>query len=324
MYCRVNIVSLNWGRGPKLEFEYLGKIVTPVELREKAKKGFLQPTLNLTQNSIEIYVGLRGSNGISHPYKLELSLKDPLKLIDYSRKSILNLGDTGSFDEHGIVPTCIQDFGKIQYLHYAGYQKSKSAPFLIFSGKAVSNNYGESWTKLSNVPYLDRNNSNTCFRVIHSIVNFEGKDFYFFGGGSTWVKIDNKMAPTYDIKVLIRNKNNAEEDIEKTAVSLNGLRRIGRPNIYKSASGFGMFLSIQGFTGQYKIAHTFSNNLLSWQTNLLPIKINNLPLSCSDMIAYPNILVGDTISYLFFNGNKMGLDGIHVATIASSDLMNNF
>ena len=307
-----------------MEFEYLGNVVTPDKLRNSAKKGFLQPTLNLTQNTIEIYAGLRGSNGISHPYKLEASLNDPLKIVDYSRESILELGEIGSFDEHGIVPTYIQDFGKTQYLHYAGYQKSKSAPFLIFSGKAVSNNYGKSWDKLSNTPYLDRNNSNTCFRVIHTIVNFEGKDFYFFGGGSTWVRIEKRLVPMYDIKLLIREKNSSPKSVEKTVIPLNGLRRIGRPNIYTRKRGFGMFLSTQSFEGQYRIAHTFSHDLLNWESDLVPVNIKNLPISCSEMTAYPNILMGEAVSYLFFNGNKMGLDGIHVATITTSDLMNNF
>ena len=67
---------------------------------------------------------------------------------------------TGTFDEHGIIPSyLIKVNGKI-YFYYAGWSQAKSVPYKNFTGLAVSNDKGLTFKKISSGPCFPMDISN--------------------------------------------------------------------------------------------------------------------------------------------------------------------
>ena len=110
-------------------------------LKPKKKDGFSHAVLPkgiILENKIRLFFSKRDYLNRSHPFYVDVDINDPKKIIYSSTKPILKLGDAGTFDESGIMPTCIKKvFGKY-FLYYIGYSLSGNVPYKNSIGLAVS------------------------------------------------------------------------------------------------------------------------------------------------------------------------------------------
>ena len=75
-------------------------------------------------------------------------------IINKSNKPILNLGNKGSFDWAGIMPTEIITVNNIKYLYYIGWSLRVDVPYHNNLGLAISRDNGNTWEKYSKGPVL--------------------------------------------------------------------------------------------------------------------------------------------------------------------------
>src|SRR5436189_3373132 len=64
------------------------------------------PTPLLVDDVIRVYFSSRPEKNLSQTSFVDLERNDPLKILHINEAPILPLGKAGTFDEHGIMPSC--------------------------------------------------------------------------------------------------------------------------------------------------------------------------------------------------------------------------
>lgn len=115
------------------------EVIKEIKIKTKYSwlNSYLQPTILKTKKHIQIFFGARDKLGKSRPAYIEIDSLKSSNILRYSKKPLMDLGPKGSFDEDGIVPTFVTNDKKKTFMFYAGYQKSKTAKFLAFTGLAI-------------------------------------------------------------------------------------------------------------------------------------------------------------------------------------------
>jgi predicted GH43/DUF377 family glycosyl hydrolase len=283
-----------------------------------AKNSALQPTpILINEEIIRVYVGFRDDNGVSRIGFVDLNPENPSEVLKISKKPVLDIGCSGTFDENGVVPCAIIERDNKLYLYYAGYQLGQKVRFYGFSGLAISTDGGKSFKRFSKVPVMDRTDEELLFRAIHSIFYDNGIWKVWYGGGSKFVDGKNKSLPVYDIRYTESDDGLNFKKKGKICINIEGNEhRVGRPyvikdkNIYKMYYGFGTESTI------YRLGYAESRDGINWQR--MDEKIG---LTVSDsgwdshMMAYPSLFRYRNSIYLFYNGNNYGYDGFGYAVL---------
>ena len=127
-----------------------------------------------------------------------------MKIIDFSKEPIIDIGENGKFDDNGVVTASLLNDGNKLYMLYSGYQLCTKVPYLIFTGLAVSTDNGYNFKKITNsIPILDRIDGETQNRCVPYIIK-EGDTYRMWYTASVdngWVNSKNgRMEPLYDLK----------------------------------------------------------------------------------------------------------------------------
>lgn len=280
----------------------------------------LQPTPLLLGDMIRIFVGFRDKKGVGRVGYIDVNAENPSEVIGYSKEPILDVGEPGCFDDNGCVPCAVYQEGKQLYLFYAGYNLGYHVRMTIFSGVAVSNDFGKSFTRYSKIPIMERTEHETLFRVVHSVLRDEKDWKIYYGAGNHFIQGKNKTLPVYEIKLL---QTNDLLQLDKAGVTIihncGDEYRVARPYVVKEDNLYKMFFCKGTEEITYRLAYAESEDGISWK------RINNklqLDLSKngwdSEMMAYPAFLRYKNKAYLFYNGNNYGYSGVGYAQLVEN------
>ena len=111
----------------------LGKIW---EAKGKVKWGALSTLtpapLLLKKGVIRVYCAMRDKSGIARIGYFDVSEKDPTKVLNYSKKPILNIGTKGAFDDNGMLLGDVIRVNSEIRMYYVGFQLVEKVKFLAF------------------------------------------------------------------------------------------------------------------------------------------------------------------------------------------------
>lgn len=82
------------------------------------------PVVDKLGDKWRVYYSYRDGQGRSLISYFETVAGNPKAIISDHRKPIIALGSHGSFDEHGMTPSCIMVVGGERYLYYTGWRKT--------------------------------------------------------------------------------------------------------------------------------------------------------------------------------------------------------
>lgn len=283
-----------------------------------ANNSVLQPTpILLNENLIRVFAGFRDENGRSRVGYVDLDSKNPSKVLKVSAKPVLDIGEKGAFDENGVVPCAIIRRGDDLFLYYAGYQLGKNVRFYVFAGLAVSKDSGETFTRYSRVPVMDRTNEEPLFRVIHSLLYEDNKWRVWYGGGDRFIDGKNKPLPYYDIRYTESNDGISFKSTGNIALPVsNSEHRVGRPYVIKVDDKYRMFFGGGDEEKIYRLAYAESSDGLTWIRNDNALGLHTSDVGWdSQMMAYPAVIKGKENYFLFYNGNNYGYDGFGYAVL---------
>lgn len=281
-----------------------------------AKHTALQPTPWVRPDgTIRIFAGFRDNSGVSRVGYIDVSGTNPAKVLKVSPKPVLDIGTPGTFDDNGVVPCAVVRRSNKLFLYYAGYQLTLHVRFLALAGLAISHDQGNSFTRYSNVPILERTEREYLFRAVHSIIFDKGKWRVWYGGGNHFIRGKNKTLPIYDIRYM-ESKDGIHFPTEgKTVVPTRRTEyRVGRPYVRKTHSGYEMYFGYSTKSIPYRLTYATSHDGIRWKRNDAALKLeygkNDFD---STMSAYPAVVTVSGNTYLFYNGNDYGKMGIGYA-----------
>lgn len=284
-----------------------------------AKHSALQPTpyLNAAIKSIRIFGGFRDDEGVSRVGFVDVSAEAPSKILRVSVNPALDVGTPGTFDENGVVPCAVVERDGRLFLFYAGYQLGRKVKFCVFSGLAISDDGGETFTRQSRVPVCDRTDKELYFRVIHTMMLDEGRWRAWYGGGDDFEVEGDRQYPRYNIRHAYSPDGiHLAEDYQVCVDMEGGEYRVGRPYVIRDAGIYKMFYGAGTKAEGYRLAYAESLDGINWTRKDKEIGIDVSPSGWdSRMQAYPSIVKYEDKTYMFYNGNDYGREGFGYAVL---------
>ncbi len=315
-----------------MKWKKLGKVFNPTE--HQLPNGCLEfaqsPQALLLDDRVRIYFSTRerDSTGkfLSHVAFADFS-RDMRRLLEVSRKSIMDLGGLGCFDEHGIFPINVLRDGDRVMAYTTGWNRKVSVSADASIGLAISHDDGLTFQRYGSGPLLTAS-LNEPFLVADAFVQkFDGTYHMWYIYGTAW-KTFNDAEPLQQVykiahadspdgiiwrrdgRQIISNCLNADEcQALPTVMRLDGVYHMWF--CYRQAHGFR-----QDSSRAYRIGYARSTDLENWvrDDSLAGIDVSAEGWD-SQMQCYPHVFVCDGAAYLLYNGNEFGRHGFGLAVL---------
>jgi predicted GH43/DUF377 family glycosyl hydrolase len=278
----------------------------------------LQPTPILVDKEvIRVFCGFRDQAGVSRIGYVDLSAREPTRVIAYSRDPVLDIGLPGAFDDNGVVPSAVVASEDDLRLYYAGYQLHTKVRFTVFGGLALSRDSGKTFARFSCVPVMDRTDNEMLFRVPHTVLRDEQGWRIWYGGGSQFEQGAAKTLPVYDIRHTWSADGLSFPQMGQTVIRARpGEYRVGRPFVIREKGKFRMYFGASTEQDPYKLAYAESDDGLRWvrQDAKLGLELSEGGFD-SKMMAYPAIIEAHGRRLMLYNGDAYGEAGFGMAEL---------
>lgn len=247
----------------------------------------------------------------------DVDLKRPNKVINISRKPILGLGPTGTFDCDGLIPASAIKINEDIYLYYSGWVRGWKEPlFRTAVGMGISHDGGLTFEKYSITPIFDWSPEDPI-SVICPCVFRNGQEYVMiYSSTEKWEIVNGEYNSWYFTKYAVSDDAIHWKRVNKMAIPpKEGENHVGRISVLSSENGFeGWYGYTREDDGQYRIGYGTSIDGKEW------IRKDELAGICpskfgwdSDAQAYPDVIEWNGMRYMFYNGNRFGFEGIGLA-----------
>lgn len=285
------------------------------------------PVVDILNDKIwRIYFSTRDKNQCSRASFIDVEAGNPSNIIRINKTPLLELGQKGTFDDCGTMPSWITNYEGKKYMFYIGWNVRNTIPYHNSIGLAISEDNGETFTKFSEGPIIERNHIEPYFNGTSCVIIDNGvwKNWYLSCTG--WKEFNGKMEPCYNLKyaespdginwtrngtVAIDYKNENEAGLVKASVLIEN-------GIYKMWYSYRNLQNYRVDSAQsYRIGYAESQNGINWVR--MDEKMNDFQLSeigwDSLMLAYPHVIDHNGKKFMFYNGNGFGQSGFGYAIL---------
>ncbi len=285
---------------------------------------------NMDNKFLRVIYSSRDSMGRSLPSYLDLDIDNPNKILYVHDKPILELGNIGSFDDCGIMPTWQLTRPDGYYLYYIGWNIRNTIPYHNAIGLAYSKD-GKNYEKIYNGPIIHRTALEPFFNGNASVI-FENNIYkMWYLSCTNWITKNGKAEPRYHIKYATSkdNLNWERNGIICIDYQSNNEGGISRPSIIHEKDVYRMWYSYRGITqyrdgenisNSYRIGYAESKDGINWmridQSPIYSLSISN-DLDSWDgyMVEYPFVIDVMGKRLMFYNGNGFGASGFGYAEL---------
>lgn len=270
-----------------------------------------------------IYYSTRDAQNISRTSFIEVAAGNPSQILYEHEQPILPLGKLGSFDEHGIMPSCIITVGEKKYLYYIGWSQKKSVPYQNSIGLAISTDGGRSFEKYSEGPIIGINPVDPYFTGTIFVLP-DGEIFRaYYLSCVGWKMVNERAESLYVLKYAesADGINWNRENIIAVPFKDEHEGGIVSATVLKTAAGYRMWFAHRAYfdfrtnpANSYRIGYADSSDGIRWNRNDAEAGIDVSASGWySEMISYPYIVQHREKYFLFYNGNGFGKTGFGFA-----------
>lgn len=305
-----------------MRWEKKGLIYCPKGDINWQKQFAMLPTpLLLSQNVLRVYLGFCDEKNVGRIGYIDINPNNPNEILKISEKPVLDIGDKGCFDDNGVVPISILKQDKEIYLYYIGFQLGVNVPYYMFCGLAISKDNGETFTRYSKSPILDRVNDEVYARCGVNVIKDKNmfRMWYVASHKEGWTMAQGKLKPFYIMKAThssdgIHWNNESIQCLEYKNGDEHGF---GRPFVWKENNKYKMYYSIRTYSRGYYIGYAESDDGINWerQDEKAGIELSEQGWD-SENLSYPYII--DAINggrIMLYNGNGCGKSGFGYAEL---------
>lgn len=292
---------------------------------EWLKSHAMMPLALEQENCIRVYFTGRHIDGRSRISFFDIDKDDPCRVLYVHDLPLLDVGAIGTFDDCGTVGTCVIRNGESIYLYYNGYNVRNTVPWSNSIGLAESTNDGRSFKKKFIGPIMDRSILDPYFAITPCIIKERERWHMWYTSGTGWISIHKRVEPLYNIKYAYSNDgiNWVRED--KIAIKQANFEEcVARATIIREGEKLKMWFIYRGSrdfrdgSDSYKIGYADGNINMptEWVRNDAKAGISPGPESYDDkMQSYANVVQVGRHTYMFYNGNSFGQDGVACAIL---------
>ena len=285
-----------------------GMLPTPIFLE---KEGILR-----------IYFSSACKENFSRITYMDVDPSDPSRIIHLQQDFILDIGEDGTFDDCGIIPTSILYHNNRFFLYYSGYQRHFKVPYSILSGVAVSDD-GKQFKRIRTTPFLERTEEEMNIRSAPFVIYDDGKFHMWYTAGKGWKTFESGLFAGRNMPVYVLKYGTSENGFDFAIQSKPVFELeenefgISRPYITRQDGIYHMYYSIRSVDEPYKIGLSVSTDRNNWERKDHEMDFRVSPTGWdSEMLCYPAVITIQQKTYLFYNGNKNGESGFGYAELA--------
>lgn len=313
------------------KWKKLGRVFNPLDVENRSwLKEFAQaPSVLIFDKFIRVYFSCRpprAKNGqyVSYSAYIDLNRQNLKDIINICGKPVLDLGEFGTFDEFGTYPISVIRNGDKILAYYGGWTRCESVPFNVAIGMAVSNDEGETFTKVGNGPVLSYSVDEPFVISGPKVRIFNDNWYLWYIAGKKWMLDNGRPEPVYKIRMAVSNdginwiKNN--KDLIENKIEENEAQ--ASPDVFFYKGLYHMFFCYRySFNYRckengYRIGYAFSEDMIHWIRDDTQTSINISEKGWdSEMVAYPHVFELDGNIYMLYLGNDVGRYGFGLAQL---------
>jgi hypothetical protein len=289
------------------------------------KKNTMVPVPYLIDDTrLRIFIAMCDEQNIGRIGYVDVNPNNPSDIIGYSKEPVIDIGDDGCFDDNGVVTACLLKEGNKLYMYYSGYQLCVKVPYLIFAGVAVSEDNGQTFTKISKrVPIIDRIDGEIGTRCVPFVIKDDDgiyKAWYTADSGTGWIDGAKKKMPLYDLKYMESNSPivwPATKSEVAVGFDNDDEHGIAKCTLWKEDGLYKIIYSIRSLSKMYRLGYGESRDGIHFtrMDDKVGIDVSDSGWD-SEMIAFAERLEYKDKTYLFYCGNHYGMAGMGYAELA--------
>ena len=304
-----------------MKWKKLGRIFCASGQSEWMVAGGRTPVpLRLEGDFYRIYFASYDVIGRGRIFSLEINLNCPFQVSNLVTFPIIDIGDTGYFDDNGIIPSDLICVGEEIYLYTIGFSVKNRLIFDAATGLAISKDGGATFNKIKG-PVLDRGVDDPCFAASPSVMREPDGWRMWYVSCDHWLPHEGGYKHFYNIKH--RKSADGVYWDPKANVCIDYANEyeyaISRPSVIRDEKGgYRMWYSFraQQNIDTYRIGYAESSDGVSWvrMDGKAGIDISDDGWD-SEMICYPKVFEHENQLYMLYNGNGYGKSGFGLAVL---------
>jgi len=272
-------------------------------------------------NKLRIYFSTRDEQGRSRPTYIEVDAENPKRILYLHNEPILPLGELGTFDDNGIMPSWIVNHKNKKYLYYIGWNPQVTVSYRVSIGLAISENGGNKYEKYSKGPICDRLLDEPFFNTAPCVIKENDKWRMWYVSCTGWEIINDWPEPFYNIKYAESKDGINWVKTKHTCIDYDDFTQaIGRPCVFKENGIYKMFYSFRSAKDyrvdpdqSYRLGYAESKDGISWERKDESVGIHMSESGWDSVMIEYCYLYYNTRKYLFYNGNGFGKTGFGYA-----------
>lgn len=263
---------------------------------------------------------------VSHVQYIDSS-KDFKNIINFSKHEVISVGETGTFNEHGIFPFNPLKLEDKFYGYTTGWTRRRSVDVDSGIGLSISDDNGETFKKLGGGPVLTSSLYEPFLVCDGFVRKFKDKFYMFYIFGQKWCQESQEQAPERVYKIGYATSEDginwikANRCIIEDKIDENECQAL--PTVIKIGERYHMYFCYRHMVGfrtdkekGYRLGYAYSDDLINWTREDENAGITTSEGAWdSDMMCYPNLVEINDKIYLLYNGNEFGKHGFGVAEL---------
>jgi predicted GH43/DUF377 family glycosyl hydrolase len=315
-----------------MRWQKLGKIFDPTEhhLSHNCFEFAQSPQTLVMSDRVRVYFSTRerDSTGkyLSHVAFVDF-VKNMRDIIGISNHCVVELGELGCFDEHGIFPINVLRDGNKVLAYTTGWNRKVSVSVDASIGLAISHDEGRTFQKQGKGPVLSASLHEPFLIGDAFVARYEDLYHMWYIYGTKWKKIveSDPLDRVYKIAHATSEDgiNWHREGRQIIVDRLNADECQALPTVFYMDGVYHMYFCYRqahGFRTQsnsaYRIGYAHSVDLLNWERDDSNTGIDVSGEGWdSQMQCYPHTFKLDENVYMLYNGNEFGRFGFGLAVL---------
>jgi predicted GH43/DUF377 family glycosyl hydrolase len=266
----------------------------------------------LADGRLRVYFACRDALNRSAIGWAEVDAADPSRVLATAKVPALSVGLPGHFDDCGVYPGSLVQVGDRLRLYYSGWISGARAPmFYAAVGVAESLDGGLTFERLFRAPVLDRNELDPVLVLGPCVLEMPGGGYrMWYSSGLPWCEEAGSLSARYHIRTATSGDGFTWQREATPAIPVvDGDRTLTRPCVLFEDGRYRMWFGANRGEGS-RLAYAESADGITWER--LDGRAG-LALDGDPAQAFPWVQRGPACLMMFYNADRVGRDGFHVA-----------
>jgi hypothetical protein len=263
---------------------------------------------------LELLFSSRDEHGRSHTGRAVLELSAESASARVAPSPILSPGSLGAFDDSGAMGACLVRQGGVEFLYYIGWSRGVTVPFATFIGCAVSEDGGDTFTRVSRAPILGRTDADPFLATSPWVMFDSGRWRMWYASGERWEA--TRSGPKHYYRIVYAESGDGINWEPTGHVCIDfaddNEYAIARPCVVRDPDRYRMWFSCRG--SSYRIGYAESADGLHWERDDQTAGVRPHGDGWeSEAVEYGCVFDHGGMRWMLYNGNGYGATGIGLA-----------